>query len=121
MASSTSTKVRLRQKDTKPETDRLCGDSRQTQIAQPEFEFGGSCGTLALMIGFPLLMYYMWIGATYYDGQMPLPKDNQSWSEFGHHLINLVKTGAFPHWRAWRIYWTYYLYEAACYVILPGL
>ncbi|CAI4215378.1 unnamed protein product [Parascedosporium putredinis] len=36
-----------------------------------EFEFGGSLGTLGLMIGFPLLMWYMWIGATYYDGGIP--------------------------------------------------
>ncbi|KMU81048.1 hypothetical protein CISG_02427 [Coccidioides immitis RMSCC 3703] len=26
------------------------------------FEFGGSWGVLSMMIGFPLLMYYMWIG-----------------------------------------------------------
>lgn len=44
------------------------------------FEFGGSLGCLALMTGFPLLMWYMWIGATYYDGKLPLPENGQSWS-----------------------------------------
>lgn len=32
----------------------------------------------------------------------------------------MVYTGAFPHLRAWRIYWTYFIFEAACYVLLPG-
>ena len=39
--------------------------------ATDEFEFGGSLGALGLMIGFPLLMWYMWIGATHYDGHLP--------------------------------------------------
>ncbi|KAI1851124.1 hypothetical protein JX266_003789 [Neoarthrinium moseri] len=84
------------------------------------FEFGGSFGTLSLMIGFPLLMYYMWIGATYYDGKLPLPAQGQSLSEFGNHLVDLVYTGAFPSLRAWRIYWVFYIFEALCYAFLPG-
>ena len=84
------------------------------------FEFGGSLGSLALMIGFPLLMYYMWIGATYYDGKLPLPLNNQSLADFGKHMLHLVYTGAFPHLRAWRIYWVYYIFEAACYLYMPG-
>lgn len=39
--------------------------------ATDDFEFGGSLGALGLMIGFPLLMWCMWIGATYYDGHLP--------------------------------------------------
>ncbi|KAJ5711331.1 ERG4/ERG24 ergosterol biosynthesis protein [Penicillium malachiteum] len=84
------------------------------------FEFGGSIGCLGLMVGFPLLMYYMWIGATYYDGKLPLPEKDQSYLDFGKHLCHLVYTGAFPHDRAWRIYWTYFIFEAACYVLMPG-
>ncbi|KAK5987018.1 Delta(24(24(1)))-sterol reductase [Cladobotryum mycophilum] len=85
-----------------------------------EFEFGGSLGTLALMIGFPLLMYYMWIGAAYYDGKLPLPQAGQSLTDFGKHLGDLVYTGAYPHARAWKIYWVYYVFEAACYIFMPG-
>jgi delta24(24(1))-sterol reductase len=84
------------------------------------FEFGGSIGTLSLMIGFPTLMYYMWIGATYYDGKFPLPAEGQSLEEFGRHMLDLAYTGAFPHAKAWQIYWTYYLFEAACYLFMPG-
>ena len=36
-----------------------------------EFEFGGSFGAASLLISFPLVMWYMWIDATYYDGRFP--------------------------------------------------
>ena len=52
--------------------------SKFTDGASDEFEFGGSVGAMMLIIGFPLLMWYMWIGATYYDGMLPLPKFNQT-------------------------------------------
>ncbi|KAI1443260.1 ergosterol biosynthesis ERG4/ERG24 family-domain-containing protein [Annulohypoxylon stygium] len=85
------------------------------------FEFGGSFGTLALMIGFPTLMYYMWIGATYYDGKFPLPENGESLPEFGLRMWELIYTGAFPSLRAWKIYWVYYVFEAACYLFMPGV
>jgi hypothetical protein len=69
-----------------------------------ELEFGGSAGCLALIVGFPLLMYYMWIGATYYDGYIPVPRHGQTVLEFGKQLGNLVYTGAYPDRRAWSIY-----------------
>lgn len=53
-------------------------------------EFGGSFGTLAIIIGSPLLMYYLWIGATYYDGQFPVPEKGQTLGEFGLHLGGLI-------------------------------
>ncbi|KAK1633903.1 ergosterol biosynthesis ERG4/ERG24 family protein [Colletotrichum phormii] len=89
--------------------------------ASGEFEFGGSIGTMSLMIGFPLLMWYMWIGATYYGGGVPTREEGQSWGEFGRHLVDLVYTGAFPSLRAWRIYWTFFTFEGICYCVLPGV
>ncbi|KAH7148894.1 ergosterol biosynthesis ERG4/ERG24 family-domain-containing protein [Dactylonectria macrodidyma] len=86
-----------------------------------EFEFGGSFGTLAMMTLFPVLMWYMWIGATYYDGKIPSRAPDQSWSDFAAHLVNLVYTGAFPHARAWAWYWVYLVYAGACYCLLPGV
>ncbi|ODA83722.1 hypothetical protein RJ55_02237 [Drechmeria coniospora] len=84
-------------------------------------EFGGSVGTSFLMIFFPLLMWFMWIGATYYGGKLPYPTAGQSWPEFGRHLVDLVYTGAFPHAKAWLWYWSYLVFQAACYCILPGV
>ncbi|CAL5872338.1 uncharacterized protein PFLUO_LOCUS6600 [Penicillium psychrofluorescens] len=85
------------------------------------FEFGGSLGVLSMMIGFPMLMYYMWIGATYYNGKFPRPAEGQSYSEFFVHLGQLVYTGAFPSLKAWTIYWVFFVFEGACYVLLPGV
>ncbi len=85
------------------------------------FEFGGSFGTLAMMLGFPVLMWYMWLGATYYDGKFPTRDLGQSWPEFGRHLFNLVYTGAYPHAKAWAMYWTFFIFEGALYCLLPGV
>lgn len=84
-------------------------------------EFGGSWGVSGMMIGFPLLMWYMWIGATYYDGHWPLPAQGERVSDFLIHLGHLVYEGAFPHLRAWTIYWTFFVFEAVCYLQLPGV
>lgn len=92
---------------------------KYTDGESDEFEFGGSFGAAALMIGFPLLMWYMWIGATYYDGHPPIPDANQSWREFAHHLAHLVYKGAYPTPKAWAIYWTFFIFEALMSVSPP--
>lgn len=85
------------------------------------FEFGGSIGNAGLIIGFPLLMWYMYVGATYYDGQLPLPSTDQSWPQFLQHLAVLAYTGAFPTRKAWIIYWSFFVIEAIFYCTLPGV
>ncbi|KAK4242528.1 Delta(24(24(1)))-sterol reductase [Achaetomium macrosporum] len=86
-----------------------------------EYEFGGPWFVSVMMVGFPVLMWYMWIGATYYDGLFPTPAPGQSWGEFGKHLVNLVYTGAFPHAKAWLIYWVFFIIEGAMYCLMPGV
>ena len=86
-----------------------------------EYEFGGPLGVSAMMIGFPLLMYYMWIGATYYGGKLPWPAPEQSIGDFVGHMGRLVYNGAFPHPKAFAMYWTFFLVEAVFYVYLPGI
>lgn len=85
------------------------------------FEFGGSWGVSAMMIGFPMLMYYMWIGATYYEGRFPTPLDHEPWTSFLGRMGLIIYTGAFPSAKAWAMYWTFFLFEAACYMLLPGI
>ncbi|KAF1992338.1 delta(24(24(1)))-sterol reductase [Aulographum hederae CBS 113979] len=87
----------------------------------PEYEFGGAPGVSAMMIGFPLLMWYMWIGATYYDGGIPTRGVGQSWPNFFYMLFDLVYTGAFPHAKAWAMYWTFFVFEGICYLYMPGV
>jgi Delta24(24(1))-sterol reductase len=84
-------------------------------------DFGGSFGVSAMMVGFPLLMYYMWIGATYYDGKFPTPEEDQSFIDFAKHMGDLVYTGAYPSLKAWTIYWSFGVFEMACYCLLPGI
>lgn len=74
-----------------------------------------------MMVGFPLLMYYMWIGATFYGGQFPLPTSGESFVDFLGHLAGLVYEHAFPTLEAWKIYWTFFLVEATFYCWLPGV
>ena len=85
------------------------------------FEFGGSIGVSVMMVTFPLLMYYMWIGQTYYDGHLPLPREGESARDFVWHLVRLVREGAFPTAKAWAVYWTFLIFEAICYLYLPGI
>ncbi|KAI8712622.1 Delta(24(24(1)))-sterol reductase [Fusarium sp. LHS14.1] len=90
-------------------------------ILRGHIEFGGVLGTSALMVGFPLLMWYMWVGVKYYDGQLPLPKDGQSFTAFIQHIVALAYNGAFPTRKAWAIYWGFFLMEMAFYYIWPGV
>ena len=85
------------------------------------FEFGGSWGVSLIMIGFTVLMYYMWLGATYYDGYPPWPTVGESLTEFLGHTRHLVYEGAFPSLKAVTIYWTFFVFEAVCYLYLPGV
>lgn len=84
-------------------------------------EFGGSFGMLAMMTGFPTLMYYMWIGATFYDGKFPRPAADQTLKEFLERMVFLVKTEAYPTNKAWSIYWYFGLLQMAFYMLLPGV
>ncbi|KAI4119645.1 MAG: hypothetical protein LQ345_000443 [Seirophora villosa] len=86
-----------------------------------DIEFGGSMGVGAMMVTFPLLMYYLWIGATYYDGHLPWPASHQDFPEFFKQLGNLAYEGAFPNTKAWAVYWGFLMFEAACYLFLPGI
>jgi delta24(24(1))-sterol reductase len=89
--------------------------------ASAVYEFGGPLGMLAMMVGFPLLMYFMWIGAVFYDGQIPKPGKNESFTIFVQYLWFLIKNEAYPTRRAWFIYWSFGFTQLAFYVLLPGV
>lgn len=84
-------------------------------------EFGGPLGVTAMMIGFPLLMWYMWVGATYYDGRFPTRAPGQSMGDFVAHLGHLVYEGAFPTRKAWIMYWSFGVFEMVMYLFAPGV
>ncbi|KAH8726900.1 ergosterol biosynthesis ERG4/ERG24 family-domain-containing protein [Phaeosphaeriaceae sp. PMI808] len=84
-------------------------------------EFGGALGMSAMMICFPALMYYMWIGSIFYDGKFPTPAEGQDWQQFFAHMWHLVKTEAYPTNYAWQIYWFFGLAQMAFYMLMPGV
>lgn len=86
----------------------------------PHFDFGGSLGVSAMMLLFPVLMWYMWIGATFYDGKPPTPEAGQSFVEFVKAMAGIVYEHGFPSLYAWKIYWTFFLVEGVLYCVLPG-
>lgn len=89
--------------------------------ASGAYEFGGPLGMLAMMVGFPLLMYFMWIGAVFYDGHIPKPAKHESFMAFIGHMWSIIKTEAYPSKRAWCIYWSFGIAQLVFYVLLPGV
>lgn len=90
--------------------------------ADPHFDFGGTIGVSLMMLGFPLLMWYMWVGAHYYDGKFPTrSSSDESYLDFVKHLFQLAYVGAFPHRKAWAIYWVFGTAQCAFYYFMPGV
>lgn len=55
-----------------------------------EFEFGGPWGTGFVMVFFPILMWYLWVGQKYYNAQLPLPKAGEPIGEFVKNLCYMA-------------------------------
>jgi delta24(24(1))-sterol reductase len=51
------------------------------------FDFGGSFGTASMMILFPILMYYLWISATFYGGNLQTKRRSESWLAFADRMV----------------------------------
>ena len=61
------------------------------------FEFGGSIGTAAMMIFFPILMYYLWICTTFYGGSLFLKKSSETWLAFIDRMVAHVTKALHPY------------------------
>ncbi|CAB4256737.1 similar to Saccharomyces cerevisiae YGL012W ERG4 C-24(28) sterol reductase, catalyzes the final step in ergosterol biosynthesis [Maudiozyma barnettii] len=86
-----------------------------------EYEFGGVPGVIGMLIGFPALMYYMWICAEFYDGQIALPKANETWSHFISTLYDIIIKHAAPTRYIWTVFMTFWLFQIVFYYTLPGI
>lgn len=103
-------------------------EERKIRIFDPEvqhgtfqYEFGGPYGASSMMIGFPLLMWYMWICYKYNDCQFMGPAEGENLVEFVKRCAGYVYQDAFPTWRAWKIEWGFLLFQAFNYVTWPGI
>ena len=97
-------------------------ESRYIPKDQIEYEFGGPIGALGMMIGFPLLMWYMWISAQFYNGQFALPSEGQSWKDFIiDDLFSKWVEYGIPSFGNWAFFTGFILIQALFYVTLPGV
>jgi delta24(24(1))-sterol reductase len=51
------------------------------------FEFGGTFGTSAMMLFFPILMYYLWICSTFYGGNLQFKRGSETWLAFVDRMV----------------------------------
>lgn len=86
-----------------------------------EYEFGGTAGVLGMLIGFPLLMWYMWICAEFYGGKIALPQIGESWPHFIRHLYQLFLDNALPTKYAWTVFLIFWGLQITFYYTLPGI
>lgn len=54
------------------------------------YEFGGPWGVVAIMTGFPILMYYLWICLWFYDGALVHPSSIEDVKPFLTRMIGHV-------------------------------
>lgn len=87
-----------------------------------EWEFGGPLGALAMMTGFPLLMWYMWILAEFHGGKLAWPSSNQSWLLFLYDDIwtHFVSSGI-PSFKVWLGFTGFMVLQGIFYLTLPGI
>ncbi|CCE63555.1 hypothetical protein TPHA_0F00690 [Tetrapisispora phaffii CBS 4417] len=86
-----------------------------------EYEFGGIPGVIGMVVGFPLLMYYMWICAEFYRGRVELPMAGESWLQFIHRLYTVGVAHATPTLYSWSIFLSFWIAQIVFYYTLPGI
>lgn len=85
-----------------------------------EWDFGGPAGALGMMVGFPLLMWYMWLSAEFYGGKPAWPH-NETWPEFARHLWLLFVAHGVPSVTVVAVFTAFFLIQAVFYLTLPGV
>ncbi|TRM65571.1 ergosterol biosynthesis ERG4/ERG24 [Schizophyllum amplum] len=84
------------------------------------YEFGGPWGVLAIMTGFPILMYYLWICLWFYDGQLVYPKSTDEITPFLERMWKHVSVDAFPNAYAWKVYSGNVFFQLFLAWVMPG-
>ncbi|GJN94350.1 hypothetical protein Rhopal_007424-T1 [Rhodotorula paludigena] len=94
---------------------------------EDELEFGGAVGTFAMMTGFPLLFYYLYVCLYFHDGKLATPEQPLSltgaggWVDFIQHVASLVWEHAMPTQRAWAVYLTFVGGQFLLAFVMPGV
>nr|CAG8561279.1 1099_t:CDS:2 [Entrophospora candida] len=80
--------------------------------SQIVFEFGGPWGVTAMMIGFPILMYYLWGCLQFNRGRLESPLNEKLWTS--------IIQGSTPTFYAAKIYITFCVFEFFLAYVVPG-
>ncbi|TFK65600.1 ERG4 ERG24 ergosterol biosynthesis protein [Pluteus cervinus] len=81
------------------------GQERDRLLDRHEsYEFGGPWGVLAIMTGFPVLMYYLWICLWFYDGKLVHPTSLYEIQPFLSTMWEHVRVDAYGNAYAWKVY-----------------
>lgn len=86
-----------------------------------EYEFGGPAGAAGMIFGFPLLMWYLWIGAEFYNGQFPWPREGENWALFLQSLFNIFWEYGMPSWYTTSVFTIFIGVQGLFYLTLPGV
>ncbi|PBK99714.1 ERG4/ERG24 ergosterol biosynthesis protein [Armillaria gallica] len=84
------------------------------------YEFGGPLGVTAIMTGFPLLMYYLWICLWFYDGKLIHPTSLEDARPFLLRMWDHVCTDASPNAYAWKVYSANIFFQLFLAWVMPG-
>ncbi|KAF9048323.1 ERG4/ERG24 ergosterol biosynthesis protein [Hymenopellis radicata] len=85
-----------------------------------EYEFGGPWGVLAIMTGFPLLMYYLWACLWFYDGQLVHPTSVNDIKPFLLRIWAHIREDASPNLYAWKVYSGNIFFQLFLAAVIPG-
>ncbi|CUA70663.1 delta24(24(1))-sterol reductase [Rhizoctonia solani] len=88
--------------------------------AHEHYEFGGPSGVAAMMVFFPLMMYYFWICLRFYNGSLVHPESFRDIGPFLGRMWTHICQDAAPTLRAWAIYTGLMSFELALAFIMPG-
>jgi len=84
------------------------------------YEFGGPWGVTAMMIGFPLLMYYLWICLWFYDGNLVYPKSIGEVQPFLFQMWTHIRQDAYPTKYAFAMYGSLMTFQLFLAFVMPG-
>ncbi|KAG9224093.1 hypothetical protein CCMSSC00406_0010027 [Pleurotus cornucopiae] len=115
----------LRQRKTNSDTQKLVvtdeGKKKDQLLDQhTTYEFGGPWGVVAIMTGFPVLMYYLWICLWFYDGKLVHPTSVEDFKPFLMRMWDHVRVDAYPNAYAWKVYSGNIFFQLFLAWIMPG-
>ncbi|KAF8967619.1 ergosterol biosynthesis ERG4/ERG24 [Flammula alnicola] len=84
------------------------------------YEFGGPWGVVAIMTGFPILMYYLWICLWFYDGALVYPTSVEDIQPFLWRMWGHVAKDASPNAYAWKVYSGNFFFQLFIAWVIPG-